>query len=596
MNFRYWKSETVKIIKSLFHYSGSIQAKLFITFSIVLLLSITTISINIYSRFAETIEQNAVTYVSDSIIHANENFEMIRNDIEKISTVIVTNNENIIDAITNPTDPVTYDGFRESQVMESFLTSLLAYKTHISRIAVIGLNGKIFSSGGGMLFSSIIQQPWFKTVALSHEKQIMINAPENGSISYSRIIRRNNQPVGIVMIDFDKDYVRKLFDINPVADSLLYIVDPLGNIIFKPDHITNASNLQDTELAPFFNSTDDNKTNLTQEVFNLYGEKHVVVRYIAESTGWMTLGLIPYDSLMKKATDIRKQIVQMVAIVFIILLFVSVALSNRMTRGLKHLSLTMKKVQRGNLKARPVVRSHDEIGDLSKGFNQMMDNIDVLMNQIELREKEKRDAELTALQSQIKPHFIYNTLGTIRNLARLQGVRNIVEITDAFTDLLRLTLGHTREMVTIREELHHLKSYIHIQKYKYLDRMTFVFQIEDEILHFYTIKLILQPIVENAIIHASGGADHPLRITIRIYRVSEGIKFEITDNGIGMTDEQILQALGNLSTQKSFSGIGFKNVNERLQMTYGPNYQLNILSEKNMYTRVEFTIPIIQNP
>jgi two-component system sensor histidine kinase YesM len=577
--------------RNLLHYSGSIQAKIFITFSLVVLLSITVISVTTYLNFSRTIEANAAGYVSDAVRHANENFEMIFDDIEKISTVIVTNQQNVISVITSGKDPVEYDGFRENQSTESFLSSLIAYKTYISRIAIIGTNGKIFSAGGSMLFGSILEAPWFQQALISKDKQILIDAPDKESVSFSRIIRQNNRPVGVVVIDLNKAYIQKIFNVNPVEGSLLFVADPMGNFIFKPKTDIPEQSLLESASAPTLDEVND-KRSLSHSIITLSGNKYLAVRYTSSMTGWLTLGLIPYDSLMKEATAIKLNIIRMVSLVFFIVLIVSVAVSNQMTKSLKHLSYTMNKVREGNLRARPRVRSKDEIGDLSEGFNLMMNRIHSLLDEVKNGEKEKREAELIALQAQIRPHFIYNTLGTIKNLARVHNVKNIEDLTVSFIDLLRMTLGHTREFITIEEEMHYLRSYIHVQQYKYLDRVSVRFQVEDEALECLTIRLLLQPIIENAMMHAIGESGKNLLVTVRIYSELDQIKFEVTDNGIGMTSGQIEQALEPSDNDGRFTGIGIRNVNERIQRTFGNEYGLTVLSEQDMYTTVEFSLPI----
>lgn len=583
-------TEFIKFIKSLLHYSASIQAKIFITFSIIVLLSIAAISVTTYLNFSRTIEKNAINYVSDSVKHANDNFELIFEDIKKISTVIVTNKPNVIDAITSFNDPVSFEGFREKQETENFLLSLIAYKASISRIAIIGLNGKIFNTGSSLIFNSILDQPWFESASSSKDNQILIDAPAVGSVSFTRIIRQNNRPVGVVIIDFDKTTIQQMFAINPVEGSLLYVADPLGNFIFQPEHAQSESTMQNSPLSPFYTPV-ESVTSLSSSVFDLNNHRYLAVRYHSNITGWLTLGLIPYNALLKDASRIRSQIGQIVALVFFAVLLVSIALSRQITKNIKHLSFTMKKVREGNLQARPHVVSKDEIGGLSEGFNLMMNNITTLMKEIKIQEQGKREAELFALQAQIRPHFIYNTLGTIKNLARMQNVKNVEELLGSFIELLRMTLGHTTEIITIREELDYLRSYIHIQKYKYLDRITVMLQAEDEILDCQTLKLVLQPILENAMIHALGQSNKNLFITIRIYSELGRVKFEVTDNGIGMTPEQIERVLESSEHDESFNGIGMKNVNERIRRTFGNEYGITILSELGMYTTVEFTIP-----
>ncbi|MNC28525.1 Sensor histidine kinase YpdA [compost metagenome] len=217
----------------------------------------------------------------------------------------------------------------------------------------------------------------------------------------------------------------------------------------------------------------------------------------------------------------------------------------------------------------------------------MMDKINRLMEEIKVEEQK-------ALQSQIGPHFIYNALNTIKYLAKLQNITNIDEISGALVELLRSVLGNVRETVTIREELEYVKGYVLIQKYKFLDRVKVFFDVEEEVLESRILKLILQPVVENAMLHGIASSKEGT-VLVKIYREDNRILFEVTDNGVGMTTEQINKAM-NMEGQKDssrFSSMGLKNVGQRIKLAYGEAYGLQIYSCPGVFTTVEMSVPVI---
>lgn len=580
-----------KILHSFLYYPGSIQAKIFIAFSLVVLLSISAVSVMIYLNFSKTIRQNAVTYIHNVIVNANENFEMIFGDIERISTVVIIDERHVLDPLTNDIDPVSFAGFRESRATEDFLTSLMAYKTYISRVSVIGLNGKIFHTGGSMLFQSVLEETWFQKALTAENKQILLNAPEKGGVSLSRIIRKNNRPIGVAVIDFDKTFIDGLFKIEPVEGSMLFVADPLGNFIVHPDVSEESASAMEA-LLPLLHAEEEAPPVRMLDVPE--HRQYLVVRHHSPVTDWITYGLVPYDKLMSEAAATRNQVVAVSALIYFVVLIVSVMLSGQITKNLRQLFASMSKVSQGLLTARPVIQSKDEIGILNEKFNSMMNTIDTLIEEMKVQERMKLEAELSALQSQIKPHFIYNTLGTIKNLASIQNVKNIEQLIQSFIELLRMSLGNTRETIAIREEVQYLKHYVNIQQYKYLDKIDVNYQIEEDVLDCLTIKLLLQPIVENAMHHAIDEHGGTLKIIVRIYRESNGIKIEVIDNGVGMTAEKIHEVMSGADASARSRGMGIRNVNDRIRLTYGAGYGLSIYSEPGMYTTVEMTIPEIR--
>lgn len=572
-----------KLLGRLMQTLRSIQLKIFMACSLVAIISIIVSTYSTYVNSARTIEKNAFHYIYESVLHADENLNIMLEDIEKISTVIVVNKENVIDALNSPHAPVSYEWFLEKKRMEEFLHSLMAYKPYISRVAVVGLDGKLYQVGAPQISAAILEQSWVKGVLETNRRKILYNLDDSPGVSLGRPIYFEHQPIGFVRIDFSPDIIQKVYDIKPLSsESFIFTVTAWGDFIFSSSGAITQKNILDTPFRQTFADADDAPG---EEMLTIQGKKYLTVRYTSGYTGLTTIGLIYYEKLIGDALLIRNQMVRNLILIFVVVLFISIFVSSRITKNLKKLRDAMMLVQEGDLSARPAVNSRDEVGQLSEGFTGMMDKINKLMEEIKVKEQK-------ALQSQIGPHFIYNALNTIKYLARLQNITNIDEISGALVELLRSVLGNVRETVTIREELEYVKGYVLIQKYKFLDRVKVFFDVEEEVLEAKILKLILQPVVENAMLHGIASRKEGT-VLIKIYREDKKIVFEVTDNGVGMTPEQINKAM-NMEGQKDnsrFSSAGLRNVEQRIKLAYGDAYGLQIYSCPGLFTTVEMSVP-----
>jgi len=217
-----------------------------------------------------------------------------------------------------------------------------------------------------------------------------------------------------------------------------------------------------------------------------------------------------------------------------------------------------------------------------------------LMEGIRISEKKKREAELTALQAQIRPHFLYNSLNTIKYLAKLNGVPNIEEVSGSLIELMRAVLGNSNEFLTVREELEYVSSYVSVVKYKYMEPIRMVPLIEEQaLLDCRVLKLMLQPLVENAVIHGVGRSDRVGTVIIRVYGELNDLIVEVEDNGGGMTQEQMDRLLepGTDEASSRFSGMGVRNVHERIVRMYGEPYGVRLFSELGKYTKAQIRFP-----
>jgi two-component system sensor histidine kinase YesM len=575
----------------------SIRSKIFIGFSLVALLSLAAVTSIIYYHSSNTIKKNAIIYVSDIIQHADESLKLMLIDMDNINTVIVSSKANVIDPLLSEYYPISYEWFLENKQVEDFLASFITYKSYITRISVIGLNGKFYRSGKPLTDEFVVEsQKLVQQIINSNSKRVFMQRSKSGdndSVIVGRAIRYSGKTIGVAIIEINYDIVQQVYHIKPLDHSHVYVIEENGDFVYKSNPELKGNNLSDTHLAEILLVKDSDET--IHEV-DYEGKSYLVVNYRSNFTGWLTIAMIEKSNLFKDSLALRTQIIEVSVIVFLIVILLSNLLAAQITKNLNKLRNAMRTIRDGKLHTVTMIQTQDEVGQLSVVFNSMIQRLQHLLEDISVKERQKRELEFTALQAQISPHFLYNTLNTIRYLAKLQNSHNIDDITGSLIDLLRGIVGNSQPFTTLQEELDYVKSYINIQSYKYMDQFQLVYQVDPELMDCLTIKMVLQPIVENAIFHGVQSLPHHGIISIKVYRESGMVIIEVTDNGVGMTEEQLKQLLINKSEepQGAFNGIGISNVHERLQLYFGNVYGLKVESELALYTKVQICMPYIR--
>lgn len=574
--------------------SRSIQGKIFIAFSAVTLVSIVSITVIVYMSMRETIMQNAVTSVSDSIRQADESLNMMLEEIDRLNTVVVTNKNTVIDTLLSPNEEISYEWFQEQKRIDEFLSVLIDYKPYITRIAVVGLNGKVFFSGGPWMDRTVLGTPMMDYMLENGSRHAYFKQTgASDAITVGREIRYNREPIGVVMVDLNYDFIQKTYGVKPTTDSMMYVLDKQGGFVYE------------AESAPSFAPSFDKILSINKGLANngetvklvIDGRSYIVVSRQSGYTGWTTLALIPMDSLLSESARLRKLLAEVSVVVFVVVLIGSLQVSSRITLNIRRLKSLMMFVKEGNLTfPRKEIKSEDETGQLYRVFVSMVEELKRLLEGIRISEKAKREAELTALQAQIHPHFLYNSLNTIKYLAKLNGVPNIEEVSGSLIELMRGVLGNSSEFLTVREELDYVERYISIVKYRYMEPIRMVTQVEDDaLLECRVLKLMLQPLVENAIIHGIGPLEREGLVLIRVSEEGSDLKIEVIDNGRGMTEGQkahlLGEAAGGSGNASRFSGMGVRNVHERIVHMYGETYGVKLYSEPGLYTKVEIRLP-----
>ena len=266
-----------------------------------------------------------------------------------------------------------------------------------------------------------------------------------------------------------------------------------------------------------------------------------------------------------------------------------------MMRPMGELEERMQRVKEGDLTVRAAVYHHDEIGSLSENFNDMIEQIELLIDELVTERMLKKEAEIEALQYQITPHFMYNTLASIRYAAALENSDTIASLLQAFIELLRLSASDRGAFITVQQEMQMVENYVKLQKFRYQDSFDVEIDIAPETKQFYVPRLLVQPLVENAILHGLNHREQGNRIVIRVMQHGRQLAIKVEDNGVGMTQEEIRNLL-NGTRRSKFSGIGVSNIRERLRLYYGEQGNLQYYTVQDRGTTAVITLPASDDP
>lgn len=413
-------------------------------------------------------------------------------------------------------------------------------------------------------------------------------------ISLSREVQsyENGTFRGVILINLNMNKITEICNsFQEKQENFICIINDKGELVYEQQNGRERFAFDEKENRQELN-TALGKTKESCFRLNYRGEKYLVTRTDMKTTGWTLVSMVPYKSVMAETMAISGVMILAVAITLIVTLLLLNRILTGVVKPLKKLEKYMVQVNPDNMDQRMEILTDDEIGHLSMKFNQMMDRIRNLKEQVIEEQEDKRKYELQALQAQINPHFLYNTLDSIIWMAETND-SNIVAMTEALAKLFRISLNKGNEEISLERELEHVKNYLIIQSMRYADKFTYEISAEPGVERCRTIKLILQPIVENCIYHGIKKKRGTGKITIRAYRREQNLIIEVSDDGCGMPEEICRKILSDEieSENISGSGIGVKNVNERIQLRFGKKYGLSYSSGEGVGTTVTYVLP-----
>lgn len=306
---------------------------------------------------------------------------------------------------------------------------------------------------------------------------------------------------------------------------------------------------------------------------------------------WVLCTLIEDKHIHAQTNYMIELVVIIGTILLILAVLYAIIVSGNIVRPIYKLKNHMVEVSNGNLDSFCEYRGNDEISVLVKVFNQMLTDIKSLINQVYQVQTQKRNAELRVLQSQINPHFLYNTLDTIQWKALDHNAYDVADMINSLSRFFRLSLSDGKEFITVEDEVEHVRNYLEIQKIRYKDKVNYDIHIDESASQNLVPKMIIQPLVENSIYHGLKVKRHVGNIKVNVQSENDHIVIEVTDNGIGINKEKLDELRNNLANSVESEHYGLYNINERLKLIFKDQYDINIDSEYNYWTSVSLKIP-----
>ncbi|WP_130616669.1 sensor histidine kinase [Cohnella abietis] len=371
-----------------------------------------------------------------------------------------------------------------------------------------------------------------------------------------------------------------------------YIIDDsAGNIIYHPQQQLIYAGLKyenvEQALKYTYGSYLDNST----------GVDRLITIQTVNNVGWKIVGVSYMDEIVTTRKEISAFLLWLLLAVMIFVLLITLYMSAKISQPIKRLEKSMQLVERGNFDIHIPIRRDDEVGRLSRRFNLMVNRIRELMNQNIHEQEAKRKSELEVLQSQIHPHFLYNTLNSVVRLAGTGKNEDVITMITSLSKFFRISLSKGEHFILVADELEHIRNYLIIQKMRYKNKFEYAIEAEEEALTCRTLKLILQPLVENAIYHGiEPSADEGfIRISARI--IEGKLCLQVKDDGLGIAPDKLKELLTTDASHDSEGagvGIGLRNVHERIRLNYGEEYGLQFESEREEGTVVSLWLPCLQ--
>ena len=415
------------------------------------------------------------------------------------------------------------------------------------------------------------------------------NSTNNGrdvvSVARSIIDPKDGTYLGMIVINMPVQKIASLCYTNDGDGIVTAVADEKNRfIIYKKSDREQEFNKYLTDYANQIKSDRMTKAEIS-------GKNYYIVASEFEMINGRIFQMYSEEKALKNFQVFVWGIMAGAVIIGIILFVISYSISKSITKPVNQLVDSMKAVEKGNLKE----KSEDFYGELkvlSATFNQMTEKMSEMFYELQEKEKQKRKMELLALQAQINPHFMYNTLNSIKCMAELQGAESVVKMLDAMVFVLRYAAEDTNEIVSIEREINFIKNYTEIINFRYFGRFSFVFHVPEETLSCGTLRFILQPILENAVFHGFDPEDLNAVIELKVLEKQDTIIFEITDTGKGIEPQRCREILAHGSEEKrGLNKIGIYNVDQRIKLTFGNQYGIKLVSKVHCFTKAIITIP-----
>ncbi len=578
--------------------SWSLQNKIFISILLFLIIPFCVTFYFIDKPLEQTIREKIGQSAQEALHITKLNVEGALNEMMS-SVISLTANEMAVSILRNPEG---YNDYLRLNTMDNTIKQM--YSSYLqymeNNITVVDFNGHLYASWENQTgkYDEIRNSAWFNDILNSGDNFVWV-VQEHGFISRnsSRMITvahvqrkpGSGSPFGVIMSTIS-------------VKNFLYLLQGLDGevlLVGRNGEVLAASDPQAADGALF----DDPRhleqilSSHTGQLVDGSGANKAMVNYTTVgATGWKLIQRIPYDSVFQDIFLLRRINILVDIAIFFLFLLISVTISYSVTRHLKLLRRRMKQVEEGRFNAILTIRGNDEVADLMQTYNTMVTRIRDLIEHVKTEQKHKENMRFKALQAQINPHFLLNTLNNIKWVAYMRQDREVGEMISHLGVIMESSVGKGDDIIPLGEEIQYIRSYIALQKIKYDERIEVDYDIPSDTLQVLVIKFTLQPLVENSIYHGLDKKTGQGRIAISAAVAGDDLLIKVEDNGLGMSPsclEQLRRTLGEGSGMTTGEKLGLANVHERIRMQFGEPYGIALESREMAGTVITVRIPFM---
>lgn len=586
------------LITRMFGKFKSIQSTMLVSFSALMVLAMLVFMVIAMRYTSGTIYENSINYMSQIIQQVNYDIDTYIEYMENISSVIAKSS----DVPRYLFDQNQTEAEREAEkerILTQFQT-IMESRDDIYNVAAVAKNGRyIINQGDDELtgYVDIESLDWYQAamesksgiaVSSSHV-QNAIQSSYKWVITLSRALVNNQtgEREGLFFVDLNYSAISDLCNNNSIEEKgYIFVLDAEGNIVYHPKQQLMYGGLKTENIDAIMECREDSL------IIDEGGDSKLYTMSKSKRTGWTVVGAAYTSELLKNNEQAQMWYLLVASILLLAVIGISSIISREITKPIRSLRDSMRKVQNGQFDTHVEVITENEIGSLGRSFNLMTSEIQALMEQNVYEQKQKRKSELKALQAQINPHFLYNTLDSIIWMSEAGENDEVVEMTSALARLLRQSISNDQEEVELEKEIEYVKNYLTIQKMRYKDKLEFFIYVDPRVAHVPIIKLVLQPLVENAIYHGIKYKETKGNLKIYARPVDGRVEIIVADDGIGMDEDVMEHIFDEHRKEQKRNGVGVPNVQKRLKLQYGAEYGIRYESVKGAGTKAVITIPV----
>ena len=565
----------------------SLRTRLLASFAVVLLIPLVTLGVLaplVYSRSFEDEINGHTRQIIDQLSRRIDDFVA---DLD--ASMLFFQREAATQAFFDNQPPETW-----APLSGEFDRFMAAHSDSMAGMALVADDGRFLGVGlHAVTRAPLTGEAWFRAAAATPGRVRLFSRPIGRNLRSDLGLGADDVVMivravagGAVVFDVRVSQIERIFrGLSLGPSGFLFVVDAAGSIVYAPVNSIVYRVLPDWLPG---------EAGLAVHRFG--GTDYQLQSRRSEATGWETIGVFSLAEALRDAETLRLYALLSGLAALLLAFLSSLLLTSGFVRPILTLRSLMKKAENGDLNVHFSAKGHDEVGQLGAGFNIMIEEIRHLIEENAEVQRAKREAELQALQEQIKPHFLYNTLDTIHWMAQEHGALDIVAVVAALTKLFRIGLSRGRETITLAEEAEHIRSYLFIQKVRYEDKFDYRVEVPDEFGSLHVLRLVLQPIVENAIYHGLKPKRGSGTITVSARGEGGVLCLSVEDDGVGVPPdrmEELNRALDGGTRTAEGSGYGLFNGNERLRLSFGRHYGLRFFAGSGGGTRIEIRHPWI---